>query len=178
MGGKENPTSSHSSSRPPTGVQLHSAPTDPGTHSTDGPPEMRDPGVPGYEENRLTSCWTFPWTRQSGQHAGNRLSGGSSALPLVMPSSWALQWLDPVWQVQDINSGETSLGNFLNMSECGCSLCEIQVWQWYGVSWTLGPLQIHPPSQSRWLHRGATHQPTEGGAARVSLALVDRVSDQ
>lgn len=39
MGGKENPTSSHSSSRSPTGVQLHSAPTGPGTHSVDGSSE-------------------------------------------------------------------------------------------------------------------------------------------
>ncbi|KAK1470896.1 hypothetical protein CCUS01_01015, partial [Colletotrichum cuscutae] len=131
------PTPSHSSSRPPTGVQLHSAPTDPGTHKVDGPSEMRDPGAPGDEEIMPTSCWTFPWTRQSGQHAGNRLSGGSSALPLVMPSSWALEWLDPVWQVQDINSGETSLGNFLNMSECGCSPREIWFCQWYLGRWAL-----------------------------------------
>ncbi|KAK1523786.1 uncharacterized protein CCOS01_08873 [Colletotrichum costaricense] len=106
------PTPSHSSSRPPTGVQLHSAPTDPGTHKVDGPSEMRDPGAPGDEEIMPTSCWTFLWTRQGGQHAGNRLFRRSSALPLVMPSSWALEWLDPVWQVQDTNSGETSFGDF------------------------------------------------------------------
>lgn len=73
---------------------------------------MRDPGVPVDEEIMLTTCWTFPWTRQGGQHAGNHLFGRSSALPLVMPSSQALEWLDPVWQVQDINSGEISLGPF------------------------------------------------------------------
>ncbi|KXH52351.1 hypothetical protein CNYM01_02167 [Colletotrichum nymphaeae SA-01] len=139
---------------------------------------MRDPGVPGYEDNMLTSCWSFPWTRQGGQHAGKRLFGGSSALPLVMPSSWALEWLDPVWQVQDIHSGEMSFGDFLNVSECGCSLREIQVCQWYGVSWTLGPLRIRPPSQSRWLHRVVRHTSLQKEeAARVSLALVDQVSD-
>ncbi|KAK1487132.1 hypothetical protein CTAM01_11903 [Colletotrichum tamarilloi] len=138
------PTPSHSSSRPPTGVQLHSAPTDPGTHKVDGPSEMRDPGAPGDEVIMPTSCWTFPSTRQGRQHAGNRLFRRSSALPLVMPSSWALEWLDPVWQVQDTNSGETSFGDFFERQRMRLQFSRDLVLPM--VPWTLGPLRIRPPS--------------------------------
>ncbi|KAI3532905.1 hypothetical protein CSPX01_13110 [Colletotrichum filicis] len=139
MGGKENPTSS----QPPTGVQLHSAPTDPGTHKVHGPSEMRDPGAPGDEEIMPTSCWTSPSTRQGRQHAGNRLFRRPSALPLVMPSSWALEWLDPVWQVQDTNSGETSFGDFFERQRMRLQSSRDLVLPM--SPWTLGPLRIRPP---------------------------------